>query len=197
MSQRHGFLRLVCAVLPLTSLWFGRIALTADADTATAQHKAAGILIDRKDDSILIQGDGDDKPVKYLVNVTDKKLTEALKAVFSVSRVHITYKANGDARQLTSIKRQVPKTSGTVTGLVVKNHEWWIEVKPKTGLSDGYACNFPFDQNKDMMEQLKGLQAGDSVTITFTTDFERHRIQTLQKNATPVGKEAPANGRGT
>ena len=33
------------------------------------------------------------------------------------------------------------------------------------------------------MAKLKALQPGESVTIKFTTDFERHRIVSLRKNA--------------
>ena len=32
------------------------------------------------------------------------------------------------------------------------------------------------------MAELKVLRPGDSVTIRFTTDFERHRILALRKN---------------
>jgi hypothetical protein len=32
------------------------------------------------------------------------------------------------------------------------------------------------------MDRLKALQPGDSVTITYTTDGERHRIVALKKN---------------
>jgi hypothetical protein len=32
------------------------------------------------------------------------------------------------------------------------------------------------------MAMLKGLQPGDSVTIKYSTDFERHRIESLRKN---------------
>ena len=52
------------------------------------------------------------------------------------------------------------------------------------------------------MAKLKALKPGDSVTIKFTTDFERHRIVTLRKNASranPVpgqsSKGIPAKGR--
>ena len=34
------------------------------------------------------------------------------------------------------------------------------------------------------MAKLKGLKKGDSVTITYYTDFERHRIQMLRINET-------------
>lgn len=40
------------------------------------------------------------------------------------------------------------------------------------------------------MAKLKSLKPGDSVTIQFTTDFERHRIMALRKNATP-GQPGP------
>jgi hypothetical protein len=32
------------------------------------------------------------------------------------------------------------------------------------------------------MAKLRGLKKGDSVTITFNTDFERHRILKLRVN---------------
>ncbi|MDB6037946.1 MAG: hypothetical protein JWM99_1787 [Verrucomicrobiales bacterium] len=152
--------------------------------------KAAGIVIDRKDDWISIKVDGEDEPTKYVIGDTsDKKLSEVLKTLFSVSRVEFAYQSEGEARKLVSIKKQVPKPNGTITGEVVKNYGWWIEVKPKNGVAEGFACNFPFDKNQDMMDKLKELQEGDSVTLKFTTDFERHRIQTLHKNAAPAPKE--------
>ena len=47
------------------------------------------------------------------------------------------------------------------------------------------------------MERLRGLQAGDSVTITFTTDFERHRIMTLRKNSAGPAKAGDKSQSGT
>jgi hypothetical protein len=89
---------------------------------------------------------------------------------------------------LVSIKRQILKASGTVTGNVVKVYnDFWVEVKPKGGVADAYAPGANFN-DKDFMEKLKGLKEGDSVTITFITDFERHRITTLRKNAASKSK---------
>ena len=68
-----------------------------------------------------------------IVADADKKLVEALKIIFNASRVQLTYKKDGDSRQLVSI-RASPKASGTVTGLVVKVYnDFWVEVKPKNG----------------------------------------------------------------
>ena len=107
----------------------------------------------------------------YIGNNPDKKLAKALKSIFNASRVQLTYKTDGDSRQLVSIKKQVLRASGTVTGIVVKvYHDFWIEVKPKNGLSNAYAPNGVNWKNKAFMEMLKGLKAGDSVTIKFTTD---------------------------
>ena len=130
-----------------------------------------------------MKADGEDEPVKYLVdNGTDKTLAESLKAIFTAGRVHLTYKVDGDSRQLVTIRKHVPKAAGTVTGTVVKSYGWWVEVRPKNGLSDGYAVHFPFDKHKDMMDAINALKEGDSVTIRFTTDSERHRIETLRKH---------------
>jgi hypothetical protein len=73
-----------------------------------------------------------------------------------------------------------------VTGDIVKVHnDFWIELKPKNGLANAFAPGANYN-DKEFMAQLKELKPGDSVTITFTTDFERHRIKTLRKN--PAGK---------
>jgi hypothetical protein len=70
-----------------------------------------------------------------------------------------------------------------VTGVVVKGYDnFWVEVKPKDGLADAYAPGSTNYNNKDFMAKLRGLKKGDSVTITFNTDFERHRILTLRIN---------------
>jgi anaerobic selenocysteine-containing dehydrogenase len=95
----------------------------------------------------------------------------------------LKYKKQNDARQLVSIKRQILKATGTVTGDVVKVYnDFWVEVKPKSGLADAYAPGANY-KDKEFMDKLKGLKPGESVTITFTTDFERHRITSLRKNA--------------
>ena len=94
----------------------------------------------------------------------------------------MTYKKDGDSRQLVSINKQVLRATGTVTGVVVKVYnDFWVEVKPKDGLSDAYAPGANY-KDKEFMAKLKGLKKGDSVTIAFNTDFERHRILTLRIN---------------
>jgi uncharacterized glyoxalase superfamily protein PhnB len=132
---------------------------------------------------LTVKADGDDEPVKYLVaKGADKKLVDALKTIFNASRVQLTYKKDGDSRQLVSIKRQVLKASGTVTGVVVKVHnKFWIELKPKDGPANAYAPGANYN-DKEFTAKLNGLKKGDSVTITFNTDFERHRILTLRVN---------------
>jgi len=188
-------LKLLSALVLLTAPRSNPVASSADKDVKKEGGKVAGILIDKQDNWISVKADGEDEPVKYLTgDASDKKLAEALKSLFTVSRVELTYKTDGESRRLVSIKRHVPKATGKVTGEVVKNYGWWIEVKPRNGVSDGYACNFPFDKNKDVMDKLKELQEGDSVTIEFTTDFERHRIQSLRKNATPARKDTSKDG---
>jgi hypothetical protein len=70
-----------------------------------------------------------------------------------------------------------------VTGVVVKVHDdFWVEVRPPKGLADAYAPNVTNYKNKEFMARLRGLKKGDSVTITFNTDFERHRILRLRVN---------------
>ena len=180
----QGFLTPLCVALLFTILPSSPVASAAADGADKDEGKVAGILIEKKDDWITVKADGEDEPVKYLVGKdSDNKVAEPLKTIFNASRVQLTYKKDGDSRQLVSIKKQVLKASGTVTGVVVKVYnEFWIEVKLKEGLSDAYAPNGANYNNKDFMAKLKGLKQGDSVTITFNTDSERHRILTLQTN---------------
>ena len=182
-GSRLGVGLMLTFVVAVASGW------AAEKDAAEKGGKVAGILVEKKDGWIAVKADGDDAPVKYLVDASDKKLQEASQATFDASRVQLVYKQEGDLRRLVSIKRQVLKASGTVTGEVVKVHnDFWIEVKPKSGVADAYAPGADNFNNKEFMEVLKGLKKGDSVTITFTTDFERHRIKSLRKNAPSQSK---------
>jgi hypothetical protein len=175
MSRYPRCATLFCAVLLFTIL---PSALAAPDDTAKQAGKAAGILIQKKDDYIMVKPDGADEPVKYLVGDAAK----AMKNIYDASRVQLTYKKDGDTRQLVSIKKHIIKKDGTVTGKVVKVHnEFWVEVKPKGGLADAYAPGGNY-KDKEFMDRLKGLKPGDSVTIKYTTDSERHRILILRKN---------------
>lgn len=183
MLRRQEVLTLFCAAMLFTVIVPPPPAPAADKDAGKQGGKVAGILIDKKDDWLTVKADGEDEPVKYLVgDGSNKKLTKALKSIFNASRVQLTYKKDGDSRQLVSIKRQILKASGTVTGVVVKVYnDFWVEVKPKNGLSDAYAPGANY-KDKAFMEKLKGLKPGDSVTIKFNTDGERHRILSLRKN---------------
>jgi hypothetical protein len=169
-------------VLVISALWSGPIALAADKD---APKTVTGILTETGDKWIKVKADGEAEPSKYLYDDSDKKLVTSMKGIFTVSRVQVAYNVNGDLRQLVSIKKAATKATGTVTGevLAVYNN-FWIEVKPKDGMADGYALNFPPDKYKGVAETLKGLKKGDIVKLTYTTDFERHRLQTLQKTGT-------------
>jgi hypothetical protein len=184
MLRCQGLLTLCCAALLFTILRSPAAAPAAEQGAEKEPGKVAGILIDKKDDWITVKADGEDDPVKYLVG--NDSVAGALKSIFNASRVQLTYKNDGDSRQLVSIKKQVLKGSGTVTGAVVKVwNEFWVEVKPKDGPPDAFAPGADNYNDKDFMAKLKGLKPGDSVTITFTTDSERHRIRTLRKNDNP------------
>ena len=177
------------AMILLTAPRSTRAVSAADDGATKKGEKVAGILIDKKDNWITVKADGEDEAIQYFVgDDRGSKVAEALKSIFNASRVQLTYNQDGDSRHLVGIKKQVLKASGTVTGDVVKVYnDFWVEVKPKHGVGDAYAPGANYN-DKDFMERLKGLKAGDSVTITYFTDFERHRIKTLRKNAVSRSK---------
>jgi hypothetical protein len=184
MLASQNFVKGPFAAVMLSLLLRIPAALAADQNETKQGGKVAGILIDKKDNWIAVKADGEDEPVKYLVvDGSDKQLAGAMKSIFNASRVQLTYKQEGDSRQVVSIKRQIFKSSGMVTGVVVKVYnDFWVEVKPKDGLADAYAPGASNFNNREFMAKLKNLKPGDSVTIKFSTDLERHRIETLRKN---------------
>jgi hypothetical protein len=152
------------------------------AQEKTAPKKVSGILVEKGDDWVKVKADGEADAVKYSIDPSSKKtaaaLTMALKGVSTASRVRVTWKGD-DERILASINKIPTTASGMIKGEVLATHDWWIEVKPKGKVPDGYAVRFP-EKNKAMMDQVKALQKGDIVIIQFGSDRERHVIQTLK-----------------
>lgn len=152
------------------------------AEEPKQSGNVAGILITSNKDSITVKADGETEPVKYTIDTSDKKLVDSMKMIFNACRVQLSYKLEGESRRLVSCKRQIAKATGSITGSVVKVYDnFWVEVKPKVGVSDAFAPGANYNDPK-FMELLRSLQEGDVVTITYTTDFERHRIQSMKKH---------------
>ncbi len=172
--------KLLCAVGLLAVLSPTPVP-AANKDKSTAGTKVTGIVIDKRDNWLTVRADGDEQPAKYVFDPSDKKLAKALKHVYNVNRVQLTYTMDGDTRRLVGIQRRLAKTRGTVTGVVVHVHEVWVEVKPKNGPPDGYCANYPVEKWKKTLAALKELHKGDVVVIRYTTDSERHRIETIRK----------------
>jgi hypothetical protein len=72
---------------------------------------------------------------------------------------------------------------GTITGTVLATHDWWIELKPKVGPPDGFACTYPKELWDATKATIKQLQKDDVVSIDYYTDLERHRIKSIRKAA--------------
>jgi hypothetical protein len=160
----------------------GLAILSSSALPADDKGKAAGILIQRDKRTLLVRADGDEQPTKYLLPESpDAKMAAALQGLFTVQRVRITYRTVGDTRQVTGLVRLPGKASGAFTGKVVAVHDnFWVEVKPGNGPPEGFAAGAP-DKSRQVVEVLKTLQKGDTVTLRYYTDFERHRIVSIRK----------------
>ncbi len=189
MWRSLGFLTLVCTMLLFTIFRSPVLARPVKDDVDKNEGKVlAGILFDKKDNWLTVKADGDEAPVKYLINKDDKILAAKLKNIFNAGRVQFKYKKDGDDKQLVDIGRQVLRAQGSITGTVVALHnDFWVEVKPKEGVADAFAPGANYN-DKAFMAKLKALKPGDSVTIQYTTDGERHRILAMKLNDPPKDK---------
>jgi hypothetical protein len=182
MRRSQLVLNALCGLVLLAASRPDSAAWAQEKKETPKSGTVAGTVTDKNDKTITVRADGAEDPVAYdFSGSTDKEMLKTLKGIFSVGRVQLTYKLDGDTRRLVSIKKIVVRATGTVTGVVQRNNGWWIEVKPANGPSEGYAAHYPFDKAKDIMDKMKELEKGDTVTIRFVTDGERHRIETLQK----------------
>jgi hypothetical protein len=177
--------KLLSAFVLLTALLAGPAVWAADKDKPKDGGTVKGVVIDKRDDWLTVRADGEEEPVKYVLGDNPNRvLLQAFKGIFTVSRVELVYKLNGDARQLVSIRKAPTRATGTVTGVVVLTNDWYVVVKPKNGPPDGYAAMAPTEAYKPVLEKIRACQKGDVVTIRFYTDFERHRIQSIRKVGT-------------
>jgi hypothetical protein len=178
---RRAFPLPLCALAALALATVPNRAVS-DGDKGPATGKIAGILIQRDKQTLLVRADGDESPVRYrLPEKPDARMAAVLKGLFTVQRVQITWKTVGDTREITSLVRFRGKARGIITGTVIAVHDnFWVEVKPSKGPPEGFAAGLPA-KSRDVLATLKVLRQGDTVTISYYTDFERHRIITIRK----------------
>ncbi len=183
-------LSLCCLAIGL--LWAAGDLLRAAEKSPAKPEAVQGLVTDMerkgpKDvTSLTVKQDGEAAPVKYLVDPDlGKKAADALATIFTVGRVRLTYKLEGEARHLTSVEKITGRPSGTITGEVIETHGWWLEVKPRSGPPEGYAATYPKEKWQATEAQIKALEKGDLVTIKFVTDGERHRIVQMDKKVKP------------
>lgn len=177
--------RLLLGVLGLVALLSGvgiQSAARADKDASPKSGKSAsGIVIDKRDTSIQVKLDGQEEPVTYTIDRSNKALLKALGGIFTVARVRLIYTTDGETQQLVSIRKTGTTGVGAMTGIVLATHGWWVEVKPRKGPPEGYAATYPAEHWKATEAKIKELQKGDAVVISYYTDFERHRIRSIRK----------------
>jgi hypothetical protein len=129
---------------------------------------------------IKVLPDGQEEPVEYVLPATaNRQLLKAWNNTFLACRVRLTYKMNGDVREVTSMAKPPSQARGTFTGTVVNTYGFWVIVKPKSGPPDAFAFSFPPKQA--IKDTMKSLIKGDRVAIQYYTDFERHRIIDMRK----------------
>ena len=174
-----GVLSLI-ALLSAAGLESGAAGADKDAPPKSG-GTVSGIVMEKRDASIQVKLDNQEKPVTYSIDRSNKPLLKALGLIFPVARVRLVYKTSSDTQQLVSIRKTGTTGVGTVTGKVLATHGWWVEVKPRKGPPEGYAATYPKEQWKATEEKIKELKKGDTVVISYFTDFERHRITSIRK----------------
>ena len=190
MLSRPRCLPATSRALILAALGWGGMAWAAEKEKPAEAKEggkvaASGIFTDGGNgDSITVLTDGEEQAVKYVFGEGFDKKT--LKGIFTISRVQFTYSKKDDGRKLLSIKKEPPQARGTVTGTVTFSNDFWVAVKPQNGPPDGYASNWPPGA---MVAKLKALKKGDTVTVKFHTDGERHRIDALEVVQKPAKAE--------
>ena len=202
MIRINRVIKLLLFVILVTVLGPALAARAAQKAASKQEGPVAGILfdLDRKNNWLTVKADGEDVPVKYLDRSLEQESGRGaendLQCWSSAIDLQVPRATHGD---WSSIQRQILQASGTVTGVVVNVHDaFWIELKPRRGVADAFAPGANYN-DKAFMAKLKALKPGDSVTIRFTTDFERHRIVALRKNAVqgqPGSKTEPQGNPG-
>ena len=137
----------------------------------------SGLMIDFKSDYMLVQLDDRDEPTKFLFGpgVTIPVLTKH--GIFPCNRITLKYKSDGDDKKVVDAVKLPGRQAGIVVGKVIKVYnDFWVSVKPKEGMIEGFALG---GNNKAAADTLKSLKPGDLVAIKYATDFERHRIQQI------------------
>jgi hypothetical protein len=180
--SRCTFIPAVFFLALLGTLFSPFTTSAAPGDSPKTGGAASGLIVDMKDNFMTVQHDGEDEPTKYLYasGMTLEALTHKA-FIFNVDRVNIKFKLEGDDRRIVSIDKVPGQKQGVIIGTVIKVYnEFWVSVKPKTGLIEGFALNFPPEKFKQSHDLIKTLKPGDLVAIKYGTDFERHRILQME-----------------
>jgi hypothetical protein len=156
-------------------------ARPADKATPKKGGVVRGILMESGDKWVKVWGDREKDPITYPFRPgSEKKIQKGMKGTCRATRVQLTYQREGDKRQLVAIRSVMRRNRGVVMGVVVYNDGgWWVVLKFKNWLRDAYAV-----KDAAGKDQVKGLQTGDVVTLRYSTDSERHRIEAFRKTGT-------------
>jgi hypothetical protein len=193
--QPQSTSRTVCEMPPglrysgIVSLCVGLVACVQFADrisaveTATNGQEATitGIVIKKGDASITVRGDRDTEAIEYDLRGLRGGSREALKTISVTNRVELAYKRTGKSRELVTLRKLRPVAKETITGEVIHNHGWWIEVQPDHGPCEGFAVQSRLEKNGEVARYVSGLREFDIVTIRFVTNATGHRIESIWK----------------
>jgi hypothetical protein len=172
--------RALTAVLLFAFLSAGTVR-AADKEKPKA-GTVGGLIIEKEKNTMKVLVDGQEDVTTFtLPTGATPALKKTWNGIFNAARVRLSYKMNGDTREITGLAKPPTLARGTITGTVVKVYlkGFWVSVKPKNGGLDGFAQTFPCPEK--VKETMKGLEKGDVVMIQYYTDFERHRVIGIRK----------------
>jgi len=182
--------RIIVLLLAAVSLFF--IAAPASAkdsgkESSKTRDTASGLLVNIKDDGIIVQLDNEEMETKYAWGGEVTKQSLIKRNIFNVDRINLRFKTEGDTLKVVAVEKVPGNAQGVIVGTVVKVYDnFWVAVKPKNGgMIEGFALNWPPEKFKQSHDLIKTLKPGDLVAIKYATDFERHRI--MQMDVKPAG----------
>jgi len=187
---RQLSVHLLDGTVALTSSWNASAILAEDKDAPREGGVLSGILTDKGIDEngeawFSVIADDETEAVKYharhLDSRIDADMQTSLKRFYLRNRVRLLW-TKTDLRRIAAIEMIDQKQrSGSISGLVVRINENWIDVKPAGGPIDRYTVGGENHINKEGRAKLQTIRLSEQVTVDWSFNLGCKRIDNISK----------------